>query len=331
MLFACCVGSFSKSIIMSATKTSFLSTKTTSKTLKISIAMPVSTPVLEAIKNGFIDSVKNSNHPIFEFKIYNANGNRILMKSQIEEMINSAPDLIFTLGASYTHLVKEITKKRNKYIPIVFAGIKDKVAEEIVTQSDKHITGVKVGDLHYKEQIELLLTIKQGIKNVLIVYDPSLEGLKSLKNRFVEGFKKKHVLVKSIAVYHTNEITQKVTSHLSEADAILTLRDNVVIAGMGNLVKLCNQYGVTLCTSELESVDKGAAIGFGIRQYDAGFEAAKIAKQILLENKQPHQIPITTFNRSFTLKINSKTMLQQNLTIDPELINWFLTQHTKIA
>jgi ABC-type uncharacterized transport system substrate-binding protein len=80
---------------------------------------------------------------------------------------------------------------------------------------------------------------------------------------------------------------------------------------------------VTLFTSELESVDKGAAVAFGVEQYQYGKQAAYQAEQILVQHAAAGTIPVLPL-QDFKLKINRAAAQKQQLVINPELL--FLMQ-----
>ena len=153
--------------------------------------------------------------------------------------------------------------------------------------------------------------LKPDLKKLLLVYS-SQAGLQESAKEIETISKKLGIELSQVAVYQTNELQQKVEPFINRADAILVLKDSTVVAGMDVLVKLCNKYHVTLLASDLDSADKGAAMAFGVYEYDIGVLSSNIAKQILRENKKVSEIRVKIAD-DFKIKINSKTLKKQNL------------------
>src|SRR5690606_5778315 len=120
-----------------------------------------------------------------------------------------------------------------------------------------------------------------------------------------------------VKVFHTNELQSKVQPILTENDVLLILTDHTTVSGVDVLVTLCNRYGVILYASDLNSGDKGAALSYGVAEYDLGVEAAHLALRILEKNEKPTNIPILIFKLN-KIKVNTKTMKQQKLLLSNE-------------
>ncbi len=301
------------------------------KKYRIAIFEPVLHPAIEEIEQGFINTLRQQGNAEYDFKVYNANGDKTLMRSQAEDIVQSEYDLIFTIGMSTSQIAKEVTDKKQKLIPIVFSAVDDPVGMQLVdslSSSGNHVTGITEAP-NYKQQLSLLLTLKPTIKNVLLVYDPSHgTGLEKDKYEIQHILNEKGISLQSIEIYQANEIQQKVASSLSATDVVLTLRDNTTVSGIDSLVKLCNNYGVTLFASDLNSGNKGAALSYGFTEYEFGVSGAHKAYSILEEQNDPALIPITPIS-NYKIKINSATAEKQNLIIDPHL--FFLMTSTEIT
>jgi putative ABC transport system substrate-binding protein len=110
-----------------------------------------------------------------------------------------------------------------------------------------------------------------------------------------------------------------VTPFLCNSQAILFFKDNTVVSGLDVLVKLCNKQGIPLLASDLDSVDRGAALGFGVFEYDFGAEGAKKALLILKEGRAPSTVPTTPCD-DFKLRVNASAFAKQGLQIEPEIL-----------
>lgn len=289
----------------------------------IAILLPISHPALDQIKNGFMDTL--TNHPLLncKFRIFNANGNRSLMRAQIEEILEGKFDILFTVGALASQMAKEVTHKKQSTLPIVFAAVANPTKLELVNSlifSGNNLTGsAAISD--YSQEVNLLLKIKPSIKNVLVVYDPSQSsGLSADYAQVHSLFGRRGVTVKAVEIYHPGEIIQKIPALLPHYDVVFIFKDNTIVSAVDVLIKLCKQNNVTLFTNDLDSVDKGAALGFGVHERSFGVDAAKCASEILVDEKRPSEVPIQV-TKTFKLRINSKVMNQQNLGLDNDLLS----------
>lgn len=293
------------------------------KIYKIAIIKPTTHPSLEQIQTGFIDTIKKNGQNKYKFTVFNANGSRTLMRAQIEEIIQSEYNLIFTITTQCTKMAKELTTKKQTIIPIVFGAANEPVNINLIKtekNSENHLTGIKE-DAHYQKQLDALCTLKKNIKNMLLVYDASQStGFEKDIKEITRICHDKNINLKTLEIYQANEVYHKVNSLASGNDVIMVLKDNTVVSAIDGLVKICNQLGITLLATDLDSIDKGAAIAYGVKEYNFGTESAKKALLILDKNYNPSDIP-TTSVPNFKIKINSKTATQQGLKIDPNLLD----------
>ena len=287
-------------------------------TKNIAIFTPATHPSLQAIEDGFRKTMKQDNSANYAFTTYNANANRTLMRSQAEEIIQGNYDLVFTIGAQATQMSKTITQKKNIAMPVVFAAVSEPIQLKLIksyASSGNNLTGVSE-DRDFGKQVDILHYLKPGIKHVTLVYNPSEgAGLEKQKNEIKKYLQTKDITLLTLEVYHSNEIYQKVSSSIDSTDVVMVLKDNTVVAAIDSLIKLCNQHGVLLYASDLDSVDKGAAAAFGVQEIDYGIEGAEKALAILNKGKQATEVP-TTKAKKFTLKVNTKMMGKQGLNLN---------------
>lgn len=274
--------------------------------IKIAIVTPVTHPSLENIARGFIDTLPTS----YRYKIYNAQGNPNLLRSELEDAASKDYDLVLTIGSKATQMGKEVFSKKNSRTPIVFTAVPH---PEDLNIASKRITGV-IESTRFAEQMQLLAMLKPDTKTILLVYDPSQTGLSKDRQEVEEILQTLGIKLMAVEVFKTNEIKQKIQPFLSQADVLLILKDNTVITALESLARLCEQYQVVLMTSDLDSPDHGAGLGFGVSEYDFGVEAAKKAQSILSEQELPPISGVT----NFYLKINFAALANQGLILNSE-------------
>jgi putative tryptophan/tyrosine transport system substrate-binding protein len=286
--------------------------------IRIALFTPTTHRALEEIEQGFKQTLQKLSQTSYAFTTFNANGNRTLLRAQAEEIISGNYDLIFTMGASCSQTIAELIRKKGIKLPHVFSAVDSREFAQSLKSLDSS-TGVYVG-LDYKKEMDILHQFKPMAKDILLVYDPSHGiGLEEYKKEIEEYIKKYGMALHSVEIYQTNEIQQKVVALLPNMDVVLVLVDNTVVSGIDALIALCNRYGVTLMASDLASGKKGAALAYGITEYESGCSAAHKAYEILMQGKTADELPISAIT-TFQLSVNRTTMMAQHVDIDNETL-----------
>lgn len=282
----------------------------------IAIFEPAIHPAMDEISQGFIDTITKNSTQHYEFKKYNANGNKLLMKSLAEEIVYNNVDLGFTIGTSASVMLKECATKQQSTMPIVFCAIDDPQKFNLVGD---YVTGA-TEKTDYEKQITLLLKVMPNIKKIALVYDPSQgSGLQKDKELLEKILKTKKISLQSIEIQSMSEIKQKVQGFMKNIDLVMILKDHTAVSGLDSLINLCNRYKKPLFASDLNSGQKGAALAFGILEYDSGVEAAQKALEILEHGKKPGEIPVSSVWR-LTMHINKNEAEKQGLIINEKAI-----------
>lgn len=275
---------------------------------KIAILTPMTHPSLEQIEKGFVETMEKNCRQKFTIKIYNALGNKTLMRSEAEEIALGGYDLVFTIASQASRTMKEVFEKKKLSTPIVFTAVPfplklDLIASE--ASSGNQMTGVKETTDFAKE----LAFLRNKAKTVLLVYDPSSPSLASNKEEIETILADMGIALKTVEIFKTNEILLKTAPFIEATDAVLVIKDNTVVSGLDVLVKLCEQKGKLLIASDLDSAERGAAYAYGVSELIYGEEAAKKALLILDDYKLPRDIPITAPpSDAFVFKINEKRL-----------------------
>lgn len=288
------------------------------KTHSVAVLVPASHPSLDQIQQGFTDELAK-NGVACDVTVYNANGNRTLMRAQVEEIIEKKHDLIFTIGATASQMACEVTRKKQAQIPVVFSAIESgEMVENLVRAHDgqkTYVTGLS-SDNNFRQQVAVLSKLRSGIKNVLLIYDPTTKNGIEKDRREIEGLlHEQNIKLSVLEVQKTNQVYERAQAMLNGVDAVLVLKDHTVVPAIDSLIKICNRSGVTLYTSELDSVAKGAALGFGVASHSTGAQAAYKALSILRDGKHPSEVSATQ-EVDCKIALNKKTMQQQGLALD---------------
>jgi len=247
-------------------------------TRRIAILTPITHQSLEEIENGFREAFENEK---VVFKTFNAGGNRTLMRSEVEKIARSGFDLVLTIGAQSTKITKEVFEKNKLKTPVVYAAVTN---PDGLGLSSPQLTGsVEVVD--YPGLFHRLRN--HGFQTLLLVYDPSQWMLETYKMEIERLAKQDLISIIPIPVFQTNMVRTLVVSRISQADAVLVLKDNTVVTAINLLAKLALEANVPLIASDLDSFEKGADIAYGVKEREYGRQSALLAKQILYQEKSP--------------------------------------------
>jgi len=212
--------------------------------------------------------------------------------------------VIITVGVERSVQYQQWSSQRNITIPHIFCGVKDPDKFGLTD-----IPGVEGVGHEYETQVETLLALKEDVKRIgLLQTHRSIakDAVDSDREHLVETFHKHNIEVETLEVDSVDDAENK-------PDVICVLRDILYSDRLPHLIAYCNKNDVTLYTSELASVYKGAALGFGDNGYEYGYEAGKIAYQIVVEGVDPKTIPVTKLYRPGELKINNQVVGRQGL------------------
>lgn len=266
------------------------------KKFNIAILTPTTHPSLEQIERGFIDLIIKEYPNEYSFKTFNALGNKTLMRTEVEEIGRGNYDLVFAIGAGAAQMSKEVFEKKQIMIPIVFSAVPKPLNLNLIADeksSQNALTGVKeVTD--FQRELSILSKLKPKVNTLTLMYDPTLHGLLEDRKEIEEIVAKMGITLVSVEVFKSNEILAKSSPFIEKTDVVLVIKDNTVVSGVDALVKLCDRHHKLLMASELDSVDKGAALVFGVSETIYGSEAAKKALLILENGVLPRDIPITS-------------------------------------
>ncbi|MGE0009972.1 MAG: ABC transporter substrate-binding protein [Candidatus Babeliales bacterium] len=287
--------------------------------VRIAILLPALHPAIDEIERGFKETMAHGKQT-YTFDTFNAGGNKTLLKAQAEEIAHLQYDLVFTVGTLCSHTMHTLLQKNKQNLPLVFSAIDNPaiigVTAESRAQGDQ-ATGVYITD-NFDAQLDYLHKVKPTARNILFVYDPTHgSGMEKVRKELERAASAKEIVLTTAEVFATNEIVQKVEPMLSNVDTVLIYTDHTLVSGVDALIKLCNQYGVTLYASDLNSGEKGAALAFGVQEYDHGKEGARKALTILDDYTLARDVAITPIS-NYKMLINKSTQRAQGLALTDE-------------
>ncbi|MDR3646985.1 MAG: ABC transporter substrate-binding protein [Candidatus Babeliales bacterium] len=272
---------------------------------RIAILLPLSHPALDEIKDGFIKTLSEKME--INYDVYNGNGDRLLMRTQAQKAFDNNYDLVLAISTPIALICNSVSTQRNNNTPVICAGVSENPVEiglvkSIATSENNFVV---VSD-HYDFQKQLNALLKLYPTNrIILPFYPS-PGLQKQVDELKILCKKMNIELSEVKVYSVNELFAKVDAMLNnDKEVIMVLKDNEIVSGIEALVNLAARKNKILYASDLNSFDKGANLAFGVSEFAVGAQAAKIAFDILQNQKLPSEIS-SVFADNFELKVKGK-------------------------
>ena len=264
-----------------------------SRVYKIGIAQIVSHPSLDSIREGFKAGMKDGGFiegRNVEFDEQNPQGDQGSLTSIANNFKNDNKDLV---AAITTPCAQSFAQVMPETMPIIFAGVTDPVLAKLV-DSWEHPGGNITGTSDYppiQEQMQLIKDIKPSAKTVGIVYSSSETNAEVQANLAKETAAKLDLEVRTATVTNSSEVQQAAKS-LAGVDAYYVGNDNTVVSGVEGVVQAAEASGAIVIAADPDSVVRGATAAYAVDQFKMGFNAGKMAVDVLKNGMNPGDIPV---------------------------------------
>ena len=269
---------------------------------------------LDAATQGFMDVLteKLGDRVTFDLKL--AQGELTNCTTIVDGFIAGGVDLIMGNATNAVKAAREATDT----IPVVGTSVTDYVDSGLVASNEKpgaNVTGVS--DYNpVTVQVELMKTLVPAAKTIGIVYCSGEENSRVQAEEAQAAFEAEGYTVKIYTVADSNEIQAVVTKACSEVDAFYEPTDNLIAANVPAMSNVTTPAGKPVITAEEGMCNSGFLATYSISYYDIGRQAGEMAYEILVNGKNPGDIPIFHFDSS-TLKlvINEQNAEELGITI----------------
>lgn len=290
----------------------------------IAIIMRSQVPgILETI-NGLTDYLNEHAPGQFKCVSFDGKGDEKTLFSYATQIVQNYTmpyDAIISIGALASQVATRTSLLLNVPIPIIFGGVTLPAHLGVIYPGNRkksNVTGIETRSLDYNNFLSLLYNVKKDVRKVLIPFNINGAWFRQASNELTRQLVAKNIEVEQLPVMSPAEVAQKVGPHLHSADTIVTMRDDVVINSMDKLITMCNDYGVTLYSSDLETVAQGAALGCSSKNSELGSEVGEYLLHLFKDQAQPHELPIKTATERNFIGINKRTLSKQGIHLTPQ-------------
>lgn len=281
--------------------------------LIVGIIQTATHPALDQTREGFISEITRMSNGTVSFVVQNAQGS-IAAAQSIAESFHAHKNIsaIFAIGTQGVQAAARAEKEK----PIFIAAVTDPESLGVIYPGT-NVCGT-TDQIDSDISTDLILKIVPTVQTVAILYNPSENNSQVMvkkMQRSLEGRGLKHV---AIGVHSESEIGQAIFTATRKGEVILVPADNLLVGAMPFVSKEAHKRGRPLFASDIPSVAKGALIAQGADYFDLGKETAKIAHQVLLLGKKPHDVGII-HPKDTKIVINKEAMAALQLSIPEDL------------
>ncbi|WP_295157155.1 ABC transporter substrate-binding protein [uncultured Brachyspira sp.] len=286
---------------------------------KIGILQLVEHSALDQASKGFIDGLKeagyeNGKNIIIDHQ--NAQGEQANCITISQKFINDRVDLILAVATPAAQAAANLTKD----IPILITAVTDPADSKLV--ADNKIPGGNVtgtSDLTpVKEQIDLLKKLIPNAKNIAFLYSSSEQNSKFQVDMAKAKADEVGLTYIDATITNPNDIQQVVQSLVGKVDAVYVPTDNMVSAGMANVIAITEPAKIPVICGEAAMLNAGGLATYGIDYYELGKLTANQAVKILKGESKPADMPIEYIQNPI-LEVNTNAAQKLNVSIPADL------------
>jgi len=235
------------------------------------------------------------------------------------ELVHLKVDVIVTAGGQATRAAKEVTST----IPIVMTNDPDPVASGVVASLARpggNITGLSTlaPELAGK-RLELLRQVVPNLSRVVIVGTSTQPGNAQTLKELELTTKAFNVQIQFLDVLHSKDIETAFREAVKKrADGIVTLPGPILTSQRVQLAELATKHRLPAIYNDIQFVEAGGLIFYGVSFLDLDRRAAHYVDRIL-KGAKPADLPVEQPTK-FEFVINLKAAKQIGLTIPPNVL-----------
>jgi ABC-type uncharacterized transport system substrate-binding protein len=290
---------------------------------KIAIVHWIDISTLENVEKGIFKSLEDNGLTIdknFQADIYKASGDISMLNSILKQIQSQNYNLLFVSCTPALQAAINTIKD----IPVIFTAVADPILAGAGTDFQHHkknITGVSV-NCDFERMCSLITEIAPQIKTLGTIYCPG----EIISVKFKEEFEKvasRHGLnVKFFPVNNSTELPDAVLGMTnSSIDAVCQMGDNIMASGVSTLIKGIVNTNIPYFDfnkrpkgSKMESIAQ-----IDVDYYQNGYDAGIQAIDILLNNKNPENIPFQAPSKTY-LEINPEKAKQHGIVFNERIL-----------
>lgn len=256
---------------------------------KIGVLQLIQHSALDAANEGFFAALDDAGLK-YEADQKNASGEQANCQTIAEKLVNDKSDLILAIATPAAQAAAGVTSE----IPIILTAVTDPAESGLVADNAApggNVTGTS--DLTpVKEQMELMQQLIPEVKTVGILFCSAETNSQIQAQMAKDALDEMGIGYIEKSVSASNDIQQAVESMIGKVDAIYAPTDNMIAAGMATVGMIAEENGIPVICGEAGMVENGGLATYGIDYYQLGYMAGEQAVEILVNGKNPADMPI---------------------------------------
>lgn len=285
----------------------------------VSVSSIVEHPALDSIRDGVKKALGEAGYTEdngLKWQFQTAQGNTAIAAQIARKFVGDNSDVIVAISTPSAQAVVAATKK----IPVVYSGVTDPVAAQLVSTwgpSGTNVSGVS-DMLVLEKQVDLIKQIVPKAKNVGMVYNPGEANSVVVVERLRELLSAQGMNLIEATAARTVDVGAAARSLVGKVDVIYTNTDNNVVSAFEALVKVGNDAKIPIIASDTDSVGRGAIAALGVNYFDLGVQTGQMVARIL-KGEEVGKIASET-SETLELFINPGAAQKQGVTLDEALV-----------
>lgn len=273
---------------------------TEGKTLKVGIIQTIENGAFDAMRDGFIQELRDQGYSEDELEVVvkNGQGDASTMNTIAQEMADGSYDLVATIATPASQAFVNMESDT----PQVFISVSDPVTAGILTtmeNPDHNATGTS-NPIPVSSIIDLSETLTPGIETFGIIYNTSEVNSVSTVEEAKAYMSEQGYDVIETVVTNSSEVQQASESLLADVDAIFVPNDSVIQNAMATLAEAAKTAKKPVYGSSAVMVDSGALATIAISDEAIGAKSADMAIEIL-NGKNPAEVPAVAVEGNLTV------------------------------
>jgi len=273
---------------------------TEGETLKVGIIQTIENGAFDAMRDGFIQELRDQGYSEDELEVVvkNGQGDASTMNTIAQEMADGSYDLVATIATPASQAFVNMESDT----PQVFISVSDPVTAGILTtmeNPDHNATGTS-NPIPVSSIIDLSETLTPGIETFGIIYNTSEVNSVSTVEEAKAYMSEQGYDVIETVVTNSSEVQQASESLLADVDAIFVPNDSVIQNAMATLAEAAKTAKKPVYGSSAVMVDSGALATIAISDEAIGAKSADMAIEIL-NGKTPAEVPAVAVEGNLTV------------------------------
>lgn len=293
----------------------------TDESFDIGIIQLTEHPALDAAREGFVEAMAEGGLKEGEnitLDVQNAQNDQSNLKTIAQKFVSDDKDLVLAIATPAAQSIAAETTE----VPILVTAVTDPAASGLCETNEApggNVTGTS--DLTpIKEQIELLQQLIPEAKKIAILYNSGEQNSVIQADMAKAAAAELGIECEDKTVTSTNDVAQVTNSLIGNYDAVYVPTDNTLASSMPLVSSITNPAGLPVIVGEQGMAEGGGLASVAVSYSDLGKMTGKMACEILLEGKNPAEMPIG-YTENPQLIINTDAVAELGMTIPQEILD----------